>query len=66
MHFDESDVVRHHLVQRIIRAYDDYKTRMSGDQMVLPINGKSGRNGSQPPVEPVAPEVETAPEHVKE
>ncbi len=23
--FDESDVVRHHLVQRIIRAYDDYK-----------------------------------------
>ncbi|HEX9121551.1 MAG TPA: PhoH family protein [Terriglobales bacterium] len=66
VHFDESDVVRHHLVQRIIRAYDDYKTRMSGDQMVLPINGKSGRNGSPPPVEPVAPEMETAPEHVEE
>src|SRR5450759_72839 len=27
VHFDESDVVRHHLVQRIIRAYDDYKGR---------------------------------------
>jgi phosphate starvation-inducible PhoH-like protein len=24
--FDESDVVRHHLVQRIIRAYDEFKT----------------------------------------
>ena len=26
-YFDESDVVRHHLVQRIIRAYDERKTR---------------------------------------
>jgi len=26
-YFDESDVVRHHLVQRIIRAYDESKTR---------------------------------------
>jgi hypothetical protein len=25
VHFDESDVVRHHLVQRIIRAYDEHK-----------------------------------------
>ncbi len=66
VYFDESDVVRHHLVQRIIRAYDDHKTRMNGDQMVLPINVKSGRNGSQPPAEPVAPELETAPEHLEE
>ncbi len=64
--FDESDVVRHHLVQRIIRAYDDYKTRMNGDQMVLPINGKSGRNGSQPLLEPMPPAPEAAPEHVEE
>src|SRR5271166_2711043 len=27
VYFDEADVVRHHLVQRIIRAYDDYKGR---------------------------------------
>ena len=27
VHFDETDVVRHHLVQRIIRAYDEHKTR---------------------------------------
>ncbi len=26
-YFDEGDVVRHHLVQRIIRAYDDHKGR---------------------------------------
>ncbi len=26
VHFDESDVVRHHLVQRIIRAYDEHRT----------------------------------------
>jgi phosphate starvation-inducible PhoH-like protein len=26
-YFDESDVVRHHLVQRIIRAYDEHKER---------------------------------------
>jgi phosphate starvation-inducible PhoH-like protein len=24
VHFDEADVVRHHLVQRIVRAYDTY------------------------------------------
>jgi phosphate starvation-inducible protein PhoH and related proteins len=28
-HFDDGDVVRHHLVQRIIRAYDEYKDRMT-------------------------------------
>jgi phosphate starvation-inducible protein PhoH and related proteins len=69
VHFDESDVVRHHLVQRIIRAYDDHKTRMSGDQMVLlPLNGKAGRNGSQPPAEPVVPPMkeEALPGHVEE
>src|ERR1043165_7989783 len=27
VNFDESDVVRHHLVQHIIRAYDEHKTR---------------------------------------
>src|SRR5258705_12264818 len=35
VHFDESDVVRHHLVQRIIRAYDEFKTRQSQPQMSL-------------------------------
>ncbi|MBI3477611.1 MAG: PhoH family protein [Acidobacteria bacterium] len=35
VHFDDTDVVRHHLVQRIIRAYDDFKTRQAGPQMSL-------------------------------
>jgi phosphate starvation-inducible PhoH-like protein len=35
IHFDESDVVRHHLVQRIIRAYDEHKTRLAEQQLPL-------------------------------
>ena len=35
VHFDESDVVRHHLVQRIIRAYDEHKTRLAEQQLLL-------------------------------
>jgi phosphate starvation-inducible PhoH-like protein len=41
VHFDESDVVRHHLVQRIIRAYDEHKTRLAEQQLSL-LEGKSG------------------------
>jgi len=48
IHFDETDVVRHQLVQRIIRAYDDFKVR-NELQMSLLESGKSGngngRNG---------------------
>ena len=35
VYFDESDVVRHHLVQRIIRAYDEHKTKVAEEQMEL-------------------------------
>jgi phosphate starvation-inducible protein PhoH and related proteins len=35
IHFDESDVVRHHLVQRIIRAYDEHKVRLAEQQLSL-------------------------------
>ena len=34
VHFDESDVVRHHLVQRIIRAYDEHKIAAGGAAVV--------------------------------
>src|SRR4029453_12303331 len=37
--FDEGDVVRHHLVQRIIRAYDDHKQR-SDRQLQLSLEEK--------------------------
>jgi len=41
VYFDESDVVRHHLVQRIIRAYDDHKTRIAEQQMSLSLDAKA-------------------------
>src|SRR3954451_7717825 len=46
VHFDETDVVRHHLVQRIVRAYDD-KTRTAESQLSLSLpNSMAGnRNG---------------------
>jgi phosphate starvation-inducible PhoH-like protein len=34
-YFDDGDVVRHHLVQRIIRAYDERKARIEGEQLSL-------------------------------
>src|SRR6184192_3776209 len=43
VYFDESDVVRHHLVQRIIRAYDEHKTKLAEDQMDL-LDAKSPGN----------------------
>jgi phosphate starvation-inducible PhoH-like protein len=50
VHFDEADVVRHHLVQRIIRAYDEHKTHIAEQQMLLLAGGKSGevKNSAAP------------------
>jgi len=44
VYFDEGDVVRHHLVQRIIRAYDEHKTRVVEDQVSL-AESESSTNG---------------------
>src|SRR5438477_4652929 len=41
VYFDESDVVRHHLVQRIIRAYDDHKTHVAEQQMCLSLEARA-------------------------
>jgi len=38
--FNETDVVRHALVQRIVRAYDDYKSRMA-QQLELALDANS-------------------------
>jgi len=35
-------VVRHHLVQRIIRAYDEHKTRIAEQQILLLPEVKNG------------------------
>ncbi|MGZ4788074.1 MAG: PhoH family protein, partial [Terriglobales bacterium] len=55
MYFDETDVVRHHLVQRIVRAYDDAKGRTLEGQLSLPIvNGSmNGNVVSTPRAEPM-------------
>src|SRR5947207_12542733 len=45
VYFDESDVVRHHLVQRIIRAYDVHKNCVPAVQMDL-LAAKAAGNGN--------------------
>ncbi len=63
VYFDEGDVVRHHLVQRIIRAYDDYKVRLSEQQMLLSLEGRNGNgkgkseNGTGTENIPVSPDM---------
>jgi phosphate starvation-inducible protein PhoH and related proteins len=54
VYFDESDVVRHHLVQRIIRAYDEHKTRAAEDQ---PPESRS--NGKSHPASDPSPGAQT-------
>jgi phosphate starvation-inducible PhoH-like protein len=51
VHFDEKDVVRHTLVQRIVKAYEKYNEMIgAGRQLTLPM------------AEPEAPAPETAPQ----
>jgi len=40
-YFDEGDVVRHQLVQRIVRAYDEHKARVAEQQDLLLSEGKN-------------------------
>src|SRR5438477_12356480 len=50
-HFDEGDVVRHHLVQRIIRAYDDAKTAREA-QLQLSLGNAPGTRTDARPAQP--------------
>src|SRR5436305_2861849 len=45
VYFDQGDVVRHHLVQRIIQAYDEHKARVE-EQMSLLEGKASGTSGN--------------------
>jgi phosphate starvation-inducible PhoH-like protein len=49
-YFDDSDVVRHHLVQRIIRAYDEHKTRLEGEVYTPDSHSNGKANGTEPPL----------------
>ncbi|ABF42539.1 PhoH-like protein [Candidatus Koribacter versatilis Ellin345] len=59
-YFDDGDVVRHHLVQRIIRAYDD-KKKASAEQLDLALetkpisNGNPRKEADQSQIAPVMP-----------
>jgi phosphate starvation-inducible PhoH-like protein len=69
VNFDESDVVRHHLVQRIIRAYDEHKSRIETAPLPFPVeNGKPGNGKTRdvPPAFPKAAQEPEAGEHVVE
>ena len=49
--FDERDVVRHSLVQRIVRAYEKYNEGIAGRQLSLKLSdGRSARLADQPPL----------------
>ena len=48
-------MVRHHLVQRIIRAYDEHKTRAAEEQIPL-LEAKSITNGKTTGAEVASPE----------
>jgi len=68
-YFDEGDVVRHHLVQRIVRAYEDHKGRNEQLSLSLDLKGNNGYaapragNGSSiaPSVDRDAPLAEVPP-----
>ena len=42
-----SDVVRHPLVQKIVKAYDEYEGREKPDRISRAEHGKSGREGRE-------------------
>src|ERR1700756_2133701 len=61
-HFDETDVVRHHLVQRIVRAYDEHKTRSPEQQLLLlgePRHADTASAGKQAAATPQSISAET-------
>ena len=73
--FDESDVVRHQLVQRIIRAYDEHKSRFEQMSLQLDAGSSASSNGngfSKPSngngIRPLTPEpiLDTSPDSLRQ
>ena len=46
--FDDGDVVRHHLVQRIVRAYDQHKEKASEQLSLLETKAAEGNEAAPP------------------
>jgi phosphate starvation-inducible PhoH-like protein len=49
VHFDETDVVRHALVQRVVKAYDRYAEQTSARQLSLRLDSSPEREVPSPP-----------------
>jgi phosphate starvation-inducible PhoH-like protein len=62
--FDDRDVVRHSLVQKIVKAYERYQETMVGRQLSLKLDsGNERENGAQTPNgSEVAPPVQSQPD----
>jgi len=59
VYFDERDVVRHSLVQRIVRAYEKYNEQIAGRQLSLKLGETAQEPAPETHVEaPIAPPVE--------
>jgi phosphate starvation-inducible protein PhoH and related proteins len=46
-YFDDTDVVRHHLVQRIIRAYEEHKAKAEGEASAPDSHTNGKANGTE-------------------
>src|SRR3974377_590412 len=46
VHFDEGDVGRHHLCNRIVRAYDEHKARVAEDKMLFLAEPKNAESSA--------------------
>ena len=46
-YFDDTDVVRHQLVQRIIRAYDEHKAKVAEQLPLLESRANGKSNGTE-------------------
>lgn len=57
--FDDGDVVRHHLVQRIVRAYDQHKDRVAEQLPLLETKTPEGNEPAPPHVRASSIQVET-------
>src|SRR5262249_54092456 len=51
VHFDERDVVRHSLVQQIVKAYEKYQEQQTGRQLTLKL-AEPSQEKPTPPAEP--------------
>ncbi len=57
--FDDGDVVRHHLVQRIVRAYDQHKEKASEQLSLLETKAAEGNEAAPPNIRASSIQVET-------